>query len=126
MLDELESRRLLSTVSWTGKADGTSWAVAGNWSDNAVPGASDDVTIGVAGNPTIDISSGTQSVHSVNSTEPLTISGGSLSVAANSSLSTGLTMTGGSLVASGSGVVFTVTGTTTDTGGSLYAEGGAA
>ncbi len=125
VVDELESRRLLSNVTWTGGADATSWAVAGNWSDDAVPGPTDDVTINLGGNPTIQISSGSQSVHSLTSTDPIAISGGSLSVAANSTISGGLAMTGGSLTASGSGVVLTVTGTTTDSGGSLFAEGGA-
>ena len=124
-VDSLESRTLLSNVSWTGKGDGTSWTDASNWSDDAVPGPSDNVTISKSGNPTIAITSGTQSVNSISSTDPISISGGSLSVAANSTMSGGLTMTGGSLTASGSGVSLTVTGTTTDSGGSLYAESGA-
>src|SRR5262249_23527795 len=121
----LEARTLLSNVTWTGSADGTSWAVAGNWSGNAVPGANDDVTIDLGGNPTIRISSGSQSVHSLTSTDPIAISGGSLAVAASSTISGGLAMTGGSLSASGSSVTLTVTGTTTDSGGSLYAQNGA-
>ncbi len=124
-LDWLEARTLLSDVTWTGSADGKSWAVAGNWSDDAVPTSNDDVTIDLGGNPTIQITSGSQSVHSLTSTDPLSISGGSLSLAASSTISGGLAMTGGSLMASGSGVVVTVTGTTTDSGGSLYAENGA-
>ena len=124
-LDWLEARTLLSNVTWTGSADGKSWAVAGNWSGDAVPGSSDDVTINLGGNPTIQITTGSQSVHSLSSSDPIAISGGSLSVAASSTMSGGLAMTGGSLVASGSGVVVTVTGTTTDSGGSLYAQSGA-
>ncbi len=124
-LDCLEARTLLSNVTWTGKADGTSWDVAGNWSDNAVPTANDDVTINLSGSPTIEIRSGTESVNSVTSTDPISISGGSLSVAANSTLSGGLTMTGGSLIASGSGVTFSITGTTSVAAASLSAENGA-
>ena len=124
-LDSLEPRTLLSNVSWTGQGDGTTWTQASNWSNDAVPTASDDVTINLSGNPTIQITTGSQSVHSLTSTDPLSISGGSLSVAASSTISGGLTMTGGSLAASGSGVSLTVTGTTTDSGGSLYAEAGA-
>ncbi len=124
-VDILEPRTLLSNVSWTGQGDGTTWTDASNWSNDAVPGPSDNVAISKSGNPTIAISSGTQSVNSISSTDPISISGGSLSVAANSTLSGGLTMTGGSLTASGSGVSLTVTGTTTDSGGSLYAENGA-
>ena len=57
-LDWLEARTLLSNVTWTGAADGKSWAVAGNWSGDAVPGSSDDVTINLGGNPTIQITHG--------------------------------------------------------------------
>ena len=125
VLDWLEPRTLLSNVSWTGTTDGKSWAVAGNWSNNAVPTPGDDVTINIAGNPTIQITTGNQSVHSLTASEPISISGGSLTVAAASTLSGGLTMTGGSLIANGSSVTATVTGTTTVSGGSLLAEGGA-
>jgi hypothetical protein len=124
-LDLLETRTLLSGVSWTGAADGTSWAVAGNWSDNAIPGPGDDVTINLSGNPTIAITTGSESVHSITSSDPISISGGSLTVAANSSLSGGLAMTGGSLVATGSGISLNVTGTTTVSAAGLYAENGA-
>ncbi len=124
-LDSLEPRTLLSNVSWTGQGDGTTWTDASNWSNDAVPGPSDNVTISKSGNPTIAIAAGTQSVNSISSTDPISISGGSLSVAANSTLSGGLTMTGGSLTASGSGVSLTVTGTTTVSGASLEAEAGA-
>ncbi|MGC1721870.1 MAG: hypothetical protein WA746_23020, partial [Isosphaeraceae bacterium] len=90
-----------------------------------MPTASDDVTISLSGNPTIQISSGTQSVNSLTATDPLSISGGSLAVAATSTISGGLSMTGGSLAASGSGVSLTVTGTITVSGASLYAQAGA-
>ena len=125
VLDWLEPRTLLSNVSWTGTTDGKSWAVAGNWSNNAVPTPGDDVTINIAGNPTIQITTGNQSVHSLTASEPISIIGGSLTVAAASTLSGGLTMTGGALVANGSSFTATVTGTTTISGGSLLAEGGA-
>ena len=100
-------------------------ALSGNWSGNAVPTPSDDVTIELGGNPTIQISSGTQAVRSLTSTDSILISGGSLSVAADSTMSGGLTMTGGSLVADGSSITFSVTGSATVSGGSLEAEGGA-
>ena len=124
-LEPLESRTLLSSVNWTGAADGKSWAVAGNWSNDAVPTTSDDVTISLSGNPTIQISSGTQSVHSLTSSDLLSISGGSLSVATSSTLSGGLTMTGGSLIATGTGVTLSVAGTTTVSAADLEAQGGA-
>ena len=123
----LENRRLLSmtSVTWTGDGDDDLWSDAANWSNDQVPGAGDDVTIDQSGNPTIQITSGSQVVDSLTSLDMISISGGSLLVAASSSLSGGLTMTGGSLTATGSGTVVAVSGTTTISAASLYAEGGA-
>ncbi len=121
----LEERRLLASIAWTGGGDGKSWTDPNNWSSHALPGSTDDVTINQAGNPTIQITSGAESVHSLTSTDPLSIFGGSLSVAASSSLSGGLTMTGGTLIASGSAITLSVTGTTSVTGASIEAQAGA-
>lgn len=38
-------------VFWTGNANNDEWSNAGNWNTNGVPGASDDVTFGIAGEP---------------------------------------------------------------------------
>jgi hypothetical protein len=125
-LEPLENRQLLSTVDWISTTSGN-WDVASNWSDDAVPGPGDDVVINVSGaTPTVTISTGNQSVHSITASDPLSITGGSLTVAADSAIGGGLAMTGGSLVANGSGISLAVTGTTTVFGASLYAEGGAA
>jgi len=123
-IDVLESRTLLSSITWTGSGDGKSWTDAANWSNDKVPTASDDVAINLGSNPTIQITSGPQSVHSVTSTDPIAISGGSLTVAANSTLSGGLSMTSGSLLATGSGTALTVAGATTISGANLYAQSG--
>jgi hypothetical protein len=61
----MESRMLLSAVSWDGGGDGTSWIDADNWSDNEVPDADDDVLIDL---PVVTVSisvSGAQGAHSV-------------------------------------------------------------
>ncbi len=89
-----------------------------------VPGAGDDVDIDVPG-VTVTISSNVESVNSVTIDDPLVISGGGLTVAADSTVNGGLAMTGGSLTASGSGVSLTVMGTTTVSEASLDAENGA-
>ncbi len=124
LLEPLESRRLLATsVSWTSASSG-SWDTASNWSPAIVPGTGDDVTINVPG-VTVTISSKVESVNSITADDPLVISGGGLTVAASSTISDGLNMTGGSLTANGSGITLTVAGATTDTGGNLYAEDGA-
>jgi hypothetical protein len=125
VMEILERRQLLATDQWINSAGG-SWGVASNWSTGAVPGPSDDAVIDVSGaSPTVTISSNVESVHSRTADDPLVISGGGLTVAANSTISDGLTMSGGSLTASGSGVAFTVTGTTTVSSASLYAQSGA-
>jgi hypothetical protein len=124
-VDILERRSLLSAVSCTGTGDGKSWTDPHNWSNQTVPGTSDDVTLNATGSPTIRIDSGTQSIHSLTSVDPLAINGGSLTVAAASALSGGLALAGGSLTANGAGVTLAVPGTTTHSGGSLEALGGA-
>jgi RHS repeat-associated protein len=124
-IEPLEPRQLLATVQWISKTSGA-WDVGSNWNTGQVPGSGDDVGINVNGaTPTITIGSGDQSVHSLMASDPLSITGGSLTVAAKSTASAGLTMTGGSLTATGSGVSLTVTGTTNVSAASLYAQGGA-
>ena len=125
--EALEPRTLLSNVTWTGAADGTRWSIAGNWSDDAVPTASDDVTINITGKHTVTIDASTQAtVNSLVSSNALAISGGSLLINASSSLTGGLAISsGGSLTAIGSDVSVTVSGTETLSAASLYAENGA-
>ncbi len=126
-LEGLENRQLLSTqdVSWTGKTS-DSWDIATNWSPETVPVAGDDVTIDVPGT-TVTISSTVESVNSITTadSDSLVISGGGLTVAANSTISGGLAMTGGTLTADGLNTTLSVTGATTASGANLYAEGGA-
>ncbi|HEX4071489.1 MAG TPA: hypothetical protein VHX68_09975, partial [Planctomycetaceae bacterium] len=114
-IESLEDRILLSAVSWTGVGDGKSWNNAQNWNTDTVPGASDDVTINLANSQTIVYSSaaGTTAIHSLNGSDPFSITGGSLTVTGNSTLTGSFSMTGGTLTASGSGVTFTANGSTT-------------
>ncbi len=98
--------------------------MASNW-NNGVPRPADEAVINLSGSPTVTISTNGETVNSIMTTDPLVISGGGLTVAANSTISGGLSMTGGSLTANGPEVTLTVTGTTTVTGASLSAEGGA-
>ncbi len=115
----------LSTVEWISTASGD-WNVGSNWSTGTVPGSNDTVIIDVPGaSPTITISSGTHSVLSISASDPLSITGGSLIVAASSTIGGGLSMTGGTLEATGAGVPLTVTGTTTVSGANFYAQNGA-
>src|ERR1043165_7069983 len=86
--EPLERRGLMAAVNWTGGGDGVTWTDARNWSSNPVlPGAADDVVISLpAANPTISLSSGTQSIHSLLSDEAMNLTGGTLSVAAASQI----------------------------------------
>src|SRR5437660_3267575 len=72
-LEQLEDRTLLS-ISWADAAGGD-WNTAGNWSGGALPGASDDVIIKVAGNVTITHSKSiTDIVKSIDASDSLVIS----------------------------------------------------
>ncbi|MBW3541220.1 MAG: PKD domain-containing protein [Planctomycetes bacterium] len=93
----LEDRILLSAISWDGGAGTLNWHDAANWSGDVLPGASDDVTINVAGaDVTIIHSTGTNSINSLTSQEGIAISGGMLDIAAGSSTQS-LILSGGTL-----------------------------
>lgn len=92
-----------AAVSWDGGGDGTSWEDAANWNPDGVPTASDDVTINVGGTPTIDHSTGSHSVNSLSCDELLVLSGGTIDIAAASTITTNgsLTLSGGTLSGTG-------------------------
>jgi hypothetical protein len=147
-IEALEQRQLLSAVAWSGGGNNSNWDNPQNWSTGNVPGPGDDVTISTAAAATIDIQpTDAESINSLTtaSNDALSINGGSLSVAASSTLNGALsidqgslsvaassTFTGGlsmtnvsSLVASGTGVNVTVSGSTTLSDSDLWAEAGA-
>ena len=87
LIELLESRQLLANVYWEGAGDGTNWTDVANWSVgsptggvHALPGASDDVFVQLASNPTVRLTAGTQSVRSVTATNPLLLTGGVLAL----------------------------------------------
>ncbi len=124
-LEMLEERTMLS-VTWINPGSGN-WDVAANWSTDSVPGSGDDAVINIASAATITIKSGdSESVHSLTTagTDTLSITGGTLTVAAPSSLVGPLAMTGGSLTVSGSGASLTATGSTTVSEANLFAFDG--
>ncbi|HUB25227.1 MAG TPA: hypothetical protein VL992_07335 [Tepidisphaeraceae bacterium] len=63
IIERLESRRLLSAITWTGSDDGKSWNDPGNWSGDAVPTGTDDVTIPAGATP--QLGTGTFAVQSL-------------------------------------------------------------
>ncbi len=94
-LERLETRVLLTAVSWTGTAGDNQWTTPGNWSNDQLPQPGDDVTISVAGNPTIQIASGTQTIHSLVASDPINIANATLTVATTLNISQNLTLSGG-------------------------------
>jgi hypothetical protein len=125
-IEWMEPRTLLSAVSWTGDGGDNNWDTPANWSTDSVPGAGDDVTIDVEAN-VVHSNDVTDSINSLTSTEPLTISGGTLSIAATSTIDNTLSLTGGTLTGTGnlsvSGLVTLTTGTLSG-GSELNANGG--
>ena len=112
-LETLEARVLPATVNWINPAGGD-WDTPGDWSTGVLPGAGDDVVIDLPGQNTFAVTHSANvadTVHSLTSNDGLVVSGGSLSVAAASTVAGGFTLTGGTLSGGGTG--------------SLTAQGGA-
>ncbi len=96
-LEILENRVVLSSVSWINPSGGD-WDTASNWSSGQVPTASDDATISIAvSNPITHDQSASDTVNSVTSDDPITLSSGSLSIATTSTFSANVTLSGGTL-----------------------------
>ena len=125
-IEWMEPRTLLSAVTWTGGGGDNNWDTAANWSTDSVPGSGDDVTIAITAN-IVHSDDVTDSINSLTTTEPLTISGGTLSIASALTISSTLSITGGTLTGPGdvsvSGLV-TLTSGTLSGSGALDANGG--
>ncbi len=78
-LELLEQRRLLSAVTRTGAGGDNLWSDAANWSIGLLPGPSDDVVINTAIDGVVFVG-GNDTIHSLHSSDPLTLSGGTLTV----------------------------------------------
>lgn len=65
--------------TWDGGGDGASWSDALNWNPDGVPASGDNVTISVAGSPSITLN-GSATVGAFNCDEPFTVLGGTFSV----------------------------------------------
>jgi hypothetical protein len=102
---------------------GGDWDTPSNWSTGAVPGASDDVVIDLAGVTVTHSSSVSDAVNSLTipvSGVTLDLSSGSLAITATSSIAGDLTMSGGTL-STASNLSFT--GSLTWTGGTITGGG---
>lgn len=82
--EPLEDRTLLSIVSWDGGGGNFDWHNALNWSNDSLPGVSDDVLIGSAFNGITISSASDATIRSVTSEASLQIAGGTFSIAAAS------------------------------------------
>ncbi len=125
-IEFMEPRALLSAVAWTGTAGDNNWDTAANWSTDSVPGPADDVTIAIAAN-VVHSNSVTDSIRSLATNQPLTISGGTLSLASASAINNTLSITGGTLTGAGNlsvSELVTLTGGTLSGSGKLNANGG--
>ncbi len=93
---------MLATSSWDGGGDGRSWLDPLNWSDNALPPAGADVTIpNVTATSAVHLpTSGSVSLRTLQSAEPLVLAGATLSLDGVSTLGQ-LTMTGGMITGDG-------------------------
>ena len=101
------------------------WTDPANWGGQ-LPGPSDDVVINAAGSPTIQLASGTPTIHSLNSADPLKITGGALAVATTAQFSGILNLAGGTLLggtysSSGAGSL-TVSASSTIDGATLASD----
>jgi hypothetical protein len=82
----LEDRTLLDVAHWINPAGGD-WNTPSNWSINGLPGANDDVFIDVPGDVVITHSgSSTTTIRSLTSQDAVRLIGGTLSIAAASSV----------------------------------------
>ena len=108
------------TIRFDNSAGTGLWQTATNWDTNVLPGPADDVCIPAGSNVTL--SSGTQSINTlfVESGATLSISAGSLSLAAASQVDGGLTLSGGILTGAGS---LTTNGALAWTGGQMTGTG---
>jgi RHS repeat-associated protein len=109
-LEALEDRLMLSTVRWINSGGGD-WDTPSNWSEGALPGAGDDVIIERPGITVTHSNAVTDSIRSLTSQASITLSGSSLSIAAESTIQGDLSLTNAATLA-GPGDL-TVTGTLT-------------
>jgi hypothetical protein len=100
--EHLEARQHLAAISWDGGGGDLSWHNPLNWSSDVLPGPNDDVTINVAGAPTIVHDQGVNtSVRTLISSEAIALSNGVFSVGVLWRQNAPFTMIGGALEGAG-------------------------
>ncbi|MCA9757138.1 MAG: FG-GAP repeat protein [Candidatus Eisenbacteria bacterium] len=110
------------TITWTGDGDSTSWGMASNWDLARVPVSGDDVVIPDVTNTTeVAYTAGTIAVNTLESNEPLRISGGEITFVGSGFLHDELTLESGATISGGGDIV--LDGLLTWTGGVMTGEG---
>jgi hypothetical protein len=117
-LEVLEERAVPAKVLWiAGSGD---WDTAANWSTGTLPTPADDVAIGTSGITVTHLAPKGDAVHSLTCGATLTMSSGSLILAAASTISSGLVQMGGTIGGAGS---LTVSGPISWSGGTMSGTG---
>jgi hypothetical protein len=121
LLERLEDRVVPAPVTWVNPAGGD-WDTPGNWSTDALPGSTANVIIPAVSSPITHSQAINDTVASISTAGNLTLSGGSLTVTGNVSVTSGAVflLEGGTLanatVSAGSTLTLTNSGgTLTDT-----------
>ena len=107
-------------VHWDGGGDGSSWHDPLNWRKDKLPQNGDVVFINDPDDITVNYTSGTTTLYSLQSEENITLSGGTLSIEITSFINKEFTQNGGTL--SGAGTL-TVAGLMTWTAGTQAGSG---
>ncbi|RMF22679.1 MAG: hypothetical protein D6760_06975, partial [Deltaproteobacteria bacterium] len=108
--------------TWDGGGDATSWHDPLNWSTDRLPNACDAVVITGGAGTTVVHSQGSGTIYSLESSTPVTLAGGTLTVRSTVFVDAALSFTGGTLEGAmvqpgsggASGVSFTTAGGTLD------------
>src|ERR1700722_836365 len=110
-IEVLENRLAPATITWINPAGGD-WGKAAKWSTNAPPGATDDVVIPALNSAAfVTHSTGTDTVNSISASAPISLSGGTLTVATTLQDSSPLTLAGGTMAGATVAAGTTITGT---------------
>jgi hypothetical protein len=113
-----------ATVSWDGGGDGSAWHDPLNWSEDALPGATDDVAITVA-DAEVTYSTGAVTVQSLNCPRPLRLTGGTLTVTGDAEFGSGtLRLMGGNFAGTAVLVNGTLELSGTETSAATFILGG--
>ena len=120
----LESRNMLTTVTWDGEGGDSLWHTAANWDSDVVPGSQDDVIIDIPSSETVINVGANADVRSLQSSESIKVSSGTLTLRSESSLAALEMVQGTALVSEGTGTSVIVTGATNVDGANVLAQSG--